>query len=62
MDRTLRDKKTSVTSKIFPALFSKERGIPDRLELTLINRDAFHNIRVRNYETMATMMSVAGNL
>ena len=49
-------------SEIFPALFSKERGIPDRLELTLINRDAFHNIRVRNYETMATMMSVAGNL
>jgi NADH dehydrogenase len=23
---------------------------PDAVEVTLINRDAFHNIRVRNYE------------
>ncbi len=29
-----------------------ELGIgPDRVEITLINRDAWHGIRVRNYES-----------
>src|SRR5688572_7959244 len=29
-----------------------ERGLgPDDVEVTLVNRDAFHSIRVRNYES-----------
>jgi NADH:ubiquinone reductase (H+-translocating) len=32
---------------------------PDAVEVTLVNRDAFHNIRVRNYEADLTAVRVA---
>src|SRR5215813_4053016 len=31
---------------------------PEAVEVTLVNRDAFHNIRVRNYETDLTPVRV----
>src|SRR5919201_5413018 len=31
---------------------------PDAVEVTLVNRDAFHNIRVRNYEADLTAVRV----
>jgi NADH:ubiquinone reductase (H+-translocating) len=31
---------------------------PDEVEVTLVNRDPFHNIRVRNYESDLTSVRV----
>ena len=31
---------------------------PDYVEVTLVNRDAFHNIRVRNYEADLTSVRI----